>query len=259
MRILLLIFLLISLPSTANTEDVGQPQNVESVTVLASSSLTMPVSQASRIYSRDHKVDVNAVFESAPELLRKIEEGDPADIVITANKAQMDDMQNRGLIEPASRVVLAKNRISLVASEPFVMEKEDKNLEQLLDFVHSRALMIIADPKFVSLGEFSVEALKNIKKWSKFKNFVVLAPTSSKTADLVIKSQTAGLVYTTDALLFEENLNHLGVLPENLHSPIEYHAALVVGNNMAEAREYLAFLSSNNIKAVLRNNGFVLD
>ena len=242
-----------------NIQESAQLQPIESVTVLASSSLTMPISLISKKYSREHAVDVNAVFESAPELLRKIEEGDPADIVITANKLQMDDMQSRGVVDPSSRVILAGNRISLVSSQLFEIEKENKKLEELLDFSHSRALMIIADPKFVSLGEFSIEMLEKTKKWNKFKNFVVLAPTSSKTADLIVKSQTAGVVYTTDAIIYSKELNHLGMIPDSLHSPIEYHAALVVGNNMTDAKKYLTYLSSNISKNILRDNGFVVE
>lgn len=252
------IFILTSSTSFADS-DAGQPQNVESVTVLAASSLTVPISQASKIYSRDHSVDVNAVFENSSELLNKIEDGDPADIVITSSGKWMDKMQEKGLIDPSSRVILANNRISLVTALEFEIDTEDKKVEELLDFIHSRALMVIGEPGYVRLGDVTIEMLKEVGKWRKFRKFMVLAPTSSKTMDLIIKSQTAGIVYTTDAMLYEDQIEHLGVIPQKLHSPIEYHAALVVGNNMIEARKYLTFLNNKKVKAVFKRNRFVIE
>lgn len=258
--IITLIFLL-NLPAFADdsTGDIGQPQNVESVTLLVSSSMTAPISLISREYSRTHDVDLNAVFEAPSELVIKIEYGDPADIIIVSDEHWLDYLQERGLIAADSRVKIAENRLSLVVSHNFKMEDQSKRLEDALDYIHSRALMVMSDPTTGTLGERTKEVLKNVGKWKKFERFVVLAPTSAKTIDLIIKSQTAGIVFSTDARLFASDLRYIGDIPQKLHKPIEYWAALVTGSNTEEANKFMEYLASEPTKETLKKSGFIIE
>jgi molybdate transport system substrate-binding protein len=252
-------FFILTLTTTANAvEDKGQPQNVESVTVLVSSSMTAVISEISRNYSREKSIDLNAVFEAPYELVNKIQYGDPADIIIVSDKKWLDTLQEQGMIDPNSRVKIAGNRLSLVASKNFKLDTKSQQLEQVLDLIHNRALMVIGDPNAGTLGKRSEEVLRNVKKLDKFKSFVVLAPTSAKTVDLIIKSQTAGIIYATDARLYNDNLQYIGDIPQKLHKPIQYYAAVVLGNNMREAKKFLDYLKSSSAQKVLEKAGFVL-
>ena len=251
--------LLILIATNANAaDDIGQPENVESVTVLVSSSLTAPISEIARQYSREKAVDLNAVFEAPSELVNKIEDGDPADIIIVSDQKWLDGLQEQGLIEPNSRVKIAKNRLSLVAAKNFKLKIDSKQLEQMLDFIRSRTLMVMGDPASGALGDRTQEVLQNVKKWDTFKGFVVLAPTSAKTVDLLIKSESAGIIYSTDAKLFKDDLQYIGDIPQKLHKPIEYYAAVALGNNMDEAQKFLTYLSSPSAQDVLKKAGFVI-
>ncbi len=258
-KLLLSALLSLSISAGAVNNDIGQLENIESVTILVSSSMTAPISIIAREYSREKNVDLNAVFESASELVLKIDYGDPADIIIVSDNKWLDDLQARGLIDASSRTKIAGNRLSLVTSTEFKMDEETKKLEDALDYIHNRALMVMADAQVSSLGERTQEVLRNVGKWAKFKRFIVLAPTSAKTVDLLIKSQTAGIVYSTDARLFSNQLRYVGDIPEKLHSPIEYYAAIVLGNNMEEARKFLSHLSEAKAKDVLENAGFLVE
>lgn len=257
---LALLCLFLAGPAQAESKNrFSQPANVESVTVLASSSLTAAITEIARNYSREQKMDLNAVFDSSSELYAKIEDGDPADIVIVSDVYWLDKLEESGLLDADARIKIASNRLALVASNKFDISIESSQLEEMLDYIRNRALMVIADPSTVTLGERTVEVLKNINKWSRFEKFMVLAPTSAKTVDLIIKSETAGIVYSTDAKLYGSSLRYIGDIPSKLHNPVEYYAAVVLGNNMAEAQEFLAYLRSDNAKEVLKNAGFVVE
>jgi len=258
-RILKFGAILILLTTNANAaQDIGQPENVESVTVLVSSSMTTPISEISRQYSREKAVDLNDVFEAPSELVAKIEDGDPADVIIVSDQKWLDKLQEQGLIEPSSRVKIAGNRLSLVTSKDFKLSEDSKQLEQVLDFIHTRTLMVMGDPSLNTLGARTKEVLQNVKKWDKFKSFIVLAPTSAKTVDLLIKSQSAGIIYSTDAKLFKDKLHYVGDIPEKLHKPVEYYAAVVLGNNMDEAQKFLLYLISKPAQDILKKAGFVV-
>jgi molybdate transport system substrate-binding protein len=256
-NLLAIFFILLGINANA-LEDTGQPQNVESVTVLVASSMTAVISEISREYSREKSIDLNAVFEAPYELVNKIEDGDPADVIIVSDKKWLDSLQEQGMIAPNSRVKIAENRLSLVAAKNFKLDTKSQQLEQILDYIHSRALMVMADQTTTTLGERTEEVLRNVNKWDMFKNFVVLAPTSAKTVDLIIKSQTAGIIYSTDARLYNNNLQYIGDIPEKLHKPVEYYAAVVLGNNMRESRKFLTYLSSPSAQKILENAGFML-
>jgi molybdate transport system substrate-binding protein len=63
-------------------------------------------------------------------------------------------------------------------------------------------------------------------------------------------------VYATDAA----NAGGVAVVlevPEELHDPIIYPAAIVVGGNGSDAAEFLEFLVSDDAKAVFMRHGFV--
>lgn len=247
------------LNTEANARKFVQPKNVESLTVLATSSLTVPISDLTRQYSLENRVDLNSVFDSSSELFAKIDDGDPADVVIVSDPKWLDKLDEMGLIEGKSRVKIASNRLALVASKKFDLKIASSQLEEMLDYIRNRTLMVIADPAVETLGERSVEMLENIKKWERFKKFAVLAPTSAKTVDLIVKSETAGIVYSSDAKLFEDDLFYIGDIPTKLYKPIEYYAAVVLGNNMEGGEKFLQYLSGENAKEVLKNTGFVLE
>lgn len=253
---LLFVFAFVASNATAD-EETTQPQNIQSITVLAPSSLTVALAEISRNYARNKLVDVNAVFQASPEIIQKIEDGDPGDIIITPNSELMDEFQEKGLIDVYSRKILAENRLALVTSKKFEVRTESNKLEDIIDDINRRELMVIANPQDVILGQLSVDVLKNIERWNKVKRFMLLAPTSSKTADLISKSQKAGIVYASDAKLYSSELDYVGHVPKSLHAPVRYHAAAVVGDNMEKSRTYLDYLASNQAQAVFREYGLL--
>ncbi len=253
--ILTFIFVLLCTPATA-IEDSEDTMNIESVTILAASSLTVPVTEIAKLYSRDSRIDVNTVYEDSDELLTKIEEGDPADIIITPSKRLFEKMKAEGLLDNKSIKTIAANSLSIVASREMKLEKSP-DIKNILQQIHNKQLLIIGDPSSTSLGEASRESLKKLGVWPEFENRSVLAPTSSKTVDLIIKGQSAGIIYATDAQLYADKINNLGAIPGSMHQPITYYAAIVVGDNMERAREALKFFDSTAAKNILKADGFL--
>ena len=101
MKFWLAAFLLFSNAAYA-VDDPNQFGDEKSITVLASSSMTLPLAEIAKLYARQNNIDVNTVYEATPELLEKIKAGDPADVVITPDIKYLDQMKEEGLIEPDS-------------------------------------------------------------------------------------------------------------------------------------------------------------
>lgn len=260
MKICALAFsLLLLMPFTASaaTEaDNEDAMNIESLTVLSSSSLTVPLTEISKQYSRDSNTDINVVYNASADLIKAIEEGDPGDIIITSSRAYFDKLKNEGLIDNTTVTTIAGNSLSVIAAKEMKLEPGD--YKSVLQQIYNKTLMIISNPETTALGTVTREALQKLGLWQGFEKRVVLAPTSLKTVDLIIKGQSAGIVYTTDALLYAEKIDKLSELPANSYEPITYYAAVVVSSNMDKARKFLKYLSSKPAKQILKQDGFLV-
>ena len=106
------------------------------------------------------------------------------------------------------------------------------------------------------MGNYTKQALENLKLWPNFEKFVVPAPTSAKTVDLIIKSQGAGVIFTSDLTLYKDRLNNLGTFPPTSHPPVAYYGAVVVSDNMEKARSFLKFLNAKPAKDIFKTDGF---
>jgi len=255
-----LFICLLSVPSAhaAKNKVTIQPEDIESITILAPTSMVAPITELCRIYSRKTRQDVNAVFDSSSENIANIEDGDPADIIITASKKWFDTLDRKGLVEPSTRKVLAKNKLVLARSR-FLEVAQTNNIRSNFDAVYNKTLLVIADPAAEDLGEYTMQALLNLGLWDKFKSRAVLGASSFQAADLIIKGQSAGIIYSSDAQLYAVDLRVVSNISEKSHKPIEYLAAVVTGEDMPEAKDYLAFLASEEAKQIFRKYGFVVE
>ena len=244
--------------ASAEQEDNGQPLNVDSVTILASSSLTVPISEITKKYSSEQNIDVNTVYDSSAELMRKIADGDPADIVIIASEKYLGKLKQEGLVVQDSIKPLAKNRLVIVASKQMNLVA-GKTTKETLDAIYKKAIMIIADTENTSLGEYTKQALQNMGVWQNFEKRVMLAPTSSKTIDLIIKGQNCGIVYKSDAELYADKVNMISEIPDKSYKPVIYSGALVVSGNLDKAKKLLNYLADEKAQKIFKENGFTVN
>lgn len=244
----------------AKNKPTIQPEDIDSITVLAPTSLVVPITELCRIYSRKTKQDVNAVFDSSSENAINIEDGDPADIVIVESKKWFDSTDKKGLVDSSTKSILAKNELVVVKSRWLDFSTNNKqNLVTILDGLYNKTLPVIADSNADALGEYTIQALFRVNLWEKYQNRVVLAASSFQTADLIIKGQSAGVVYASDAKLYSSELDELIKIPAKFYKPIEYLAAVVIGEDMEKSRDFLKFLASKEAKIIFKKHGFVVD
>jgi molybdate transport system substrate-binding protein len=64
-----------------------------------------------------------------------------------------------------------------------------------------------------------------------------------------------GIVYASDAAA-DPNVRALGVFPEDSHPPIVYPAAVLAASDSHTAGDFLAFLQSDEARALFEQQGF---
>ena len=117
----------------------------------------------------------------------------------------------------------------------------------------------IGETASVPAGQYAQEVLKKLELWDKVKDKTVLAKDVRTVLTYVETGNVeAGIVYKTDAAS-SKKVKIAALAPEGSHAPIIYPASLLAASKQPEAaKEFLAYLSGPESKAIFEKHGFVM-
>src|SRR5262249_38819816 len=111
------------------------------------------------------------------------------------------------------------------------------------------------DVRAVPVGKYAKAALEKLGAWQAAESKFAMAENVRAALTLVGRGEAAmGIVYETDAKV-EPNVKIIGHFPEDSHPAIIYPVALTA-NAKADAAKYIAFMRSNEAKAIFEKYGF---
>ncbi len=224
------------------------------VIVFAAASLTESLREIASEYSRTVPDRIVFSFCGSSKLAPQIEEDAPADIFFSADEAQMDRLQARGLLEAATRTNLLSNSLVIITSTVDgapVHRPEDLASPS----VHRVAL---GDPKAVPIGVYAREFLERKGLWAAVSPKVV-STESVRAALVAVESGNAeaSIVYKTDALI-SNRVKTAYIVPEGDGPAIHYPAAVVKSaKNESAARALLEYLASPDARKIFARHGFI--
>jgi molybdate transport system substrate-binding protein len=193
-------------------------------------------------------------FGSSGELQKQIEAGAPVDVFVSAAQRQMDELQQKGLIVPATRRVFARNVLTVV--KPIDSKLDLSKPGDLLDPRVRR--IVIGNPRTVPVGQYSEESLRTLGLWERLQGKLVLAENVRQALDYVSRGEVdAGFVYTTDAAVRATRVKEAFRPGEDTYRPVVYPAAVVKDSRQpALARAFVDLLVSAEGRATLTRLGF---
>jgi molybdate transport system substrate-binding protein len=230
------------------------PAFAADVTVFGAASLADALKEIAATYEKQSGKQVAVSLAASSALARQIEASGGADIFISADLDWMDYLDDKGLIQHATRANLLGNKLVLVAGKDV---STNINIAPHFDLLGALkgGRLAIADPDSVPAGKYGRTALTSLGVWNSVVNRLVNAENVRVALAYVARGEAPlGIVYETDAKA-DKNVRIAGVFPENTHPPILYPAALVK-DAKPEARAFLAYLSSPAARAVFEKNGF---
>ena len=188
-------------------------------------------------------------------LQKQIEQGAPADIFISAAPKQMNELQEKKLINPATRKNFVENKLVVV------VPKDSKlSLTKYKDLTQAGVNKIaLGETAVVPAGQYAKEVLQKLAIWDKVQDKVVYA----KDARTVLAytetgNVEAGIVYKTDAAS-SNKVKIVATAPEGSHQPIVYPIAVVASTKQAKtAEDFLNYLFTPESKVILEKHGFVM-
>src|SRR5437588_4422925 len=194
-------------------------------------------------------------FGASGELARQIEAGAPVDLFVSAAARQMDELEAKGLIDPATRRVFARN--VLVVVKPAADTTLD--LTRAADLLDARVKkIVIGNPRTVPVGQYAEESLRAQALWDRLQPKLVFAENVRQALDYVARGEVdAGFVYATDAAIRPGRVREAFRPAEDTYRPVTYPAAVVRDStHRALAEAFVELLVGADGQAVLRRLGF---
>src|SRR5262250_143567 len=193
-------------------------------------------------------------FGSSGELQKQIEAGAPVDLFISAAQRQMDELQQKGLIDTATRRVFARNVLVVIKPAGSTLD-----ITKPADLTAAKVQrIVIGNPKTVPVGQYTEESLKSVGLWDQLQPKLVLAENVRQTLDYVARGEVeAGFVYATDMTVRRGQVVEAFRPGEETYRPVTYPTAVVkASKHPAPAQAFVELLVSRDGQAALSKLGF---
>lgn len=238
-----------------NSEADAPPRELR---VSAAISLQRAFDQLGALYESRTGTKVVFNYGASGVLQKQIENAAPADVFASAGAKQMDALDNKGLLAPATRRDFACNSLILIV--PNAARFTLDSFEQLAQPQLLR--LAIGNPKTVPAGQYAEQGLINLKLWPQLQSRLVLAEDVRQVFDYVNRGEAdAGIVYASDLKGTNHNVREVATAPESAHDPILYPVAIIKDSikdsqRQAAAQSFVELLISPEGQAILNGQGF---
>ena len=241
-----LVALVVALPSVAAAAEL---------TLSVAISMKDAVEELGRRYMAGRAgVTLRYNLGSSGELQKQIEAGAPIDLFVSAAQRQMDELEKKGLIVPATRRTFARNVLTVV--KPADSRIDVTKPADLLNPGVRR--VVIGNPKTVPVGQYAEESLRALGLWDRIQPKLVFAENVRQALDYVARGEVdAGFVYTTDAAIRADRVKEAFRPGEDTYRPVTYPVAVVKeSKEPVLAQAFLDLLVGPDGRAVLARFGF---
>lgn len=235
-----------------------------SLTLFAAASTRDALLELEPIWARTGAAGLRLVFASSSALARQIEQGAPADLVLSADTAWMQYLDQRALVTRASIRPLLGNTLVLIApakdTRPLeLVAGQPLRLEPGLDLRAALAggRLALGDVRSVPAGRYAQAALSWLGAWDALQGHLAMSENVRAALALVARGEAPlGIVYASDAQV-EPRVRVLAVFPRQAHPAILYPLARVAASRHPQAETFHAFLRSAAASEVFRRHGFL--
>jgi len=214
-----------------------------SLRVLAAASLSDLFQATTGAYAEPTTLQLGA----SSQLASQVENGAPADVIVTADAASMDRLEQKGLLLAGTRRTLYTNHLVVIA--PVASPVKD---------ISEAKRIGIGQPDTVPAGRYAREALRHEKLWTRVESRLVYGQDVRVVLGWAAKGEVdAAVVYATDARAASDRVKILATFPDDSHAPIVYPGAVLSSSTRPDdARRLLDWLSSPQAREKAGSLGF---
>ena len=228
------------------------------VLVFAAASLKNALDEIMTAYTTQTGTKVTASYAASSALAKQIEQGAPAQLFISADLDWMDYLDQRQLIDSATRRNLLGNSIVLIAAKDSGIGEVSLAPGIDLAGLLGDGRLAVGNVKAVPAGKYAKAALERLGAWAAVEGKLAQAENVRAALALVARGEAPlGIVYRTDAAS-DSSVRIVATFPADSHPPIIYPAAVTRSGAGGAAADFLAFLGTPMAKDAFEKQGFTV-
>ncbi len=236
--------------------------------VFAAASMTETLTQISDMY-KEVAPNVTLIynFDSSGTLKTQIQEGAECDLFISAGQKQMNQLditadpevntEQLDFVLEGTRINLLENKVTLCTPEG--NPKDIKSFDDLAEKLKAGEVLMAMGNSDVPVGQYTQKILAyyGLDEEQLAKDGVITYGTNVKevTTQITEASVDCGVVYCTDA--FSAGLTPVDYATKEMCGQVIYPAAVLnISKNQEAAKEFLAYLQTDDAMKVFEGVGF---
>jgi molybdate transport system substrate-binding protein len=217
-------------------------EELPSITVLADRALTVPLSNIASHYSRTRQLSITVNFAPSFEQTVAIEEGEPADIFISAHPEAIKRLQLQGLFDVFSITPLVKSRLALISKNADFERQPEITMEYMHKlFGEKDYLLSVANAAATAEGYYTQKLIEKMRRKIFLSDNTVLLQNTEDILNFLDEKDRFGITLVPYAML-NHDLRQIGTFPEDWHSPVVFTGVAIAGTQMKQARDFLQYL-----------------
>ncbi len=228
------------------------------LTVFAAASLRESLDKVAHAWEAQGHGKVVLAYAASSALARQIEQGAPADVFVSADNEWMDYLQDKKLVEPASRFVLVRNTLVVIAPAASPLRSLDLGRRDAVLAALGSGRFAVAETSSVPAGRYAKQALEKLDLWNALAPHLAQGENVRAALEYVARGDTPlGIVYLTDARA-EPRVKVLATFAPKTHAPILFSAARTkAAIDPRDAAAFLEFLRGKQASETFRGAGFI--
>ncbi len=233
-------------------------QESKNLIIFAEPNLFVALTEVARLYSQEFDIVTSVNFASPNDLVNDIDMGDPADVFITAHQDTINTLKLKGLVDVYNIGSIAQDAINLVTpiNNPLIpvdiLAENNIAIEKALELLNNREATLILDNYGSSSGNYAGNYLRSLNL-DKFRVFTKLAEDRSPIVSSILSDDRHFALLLSSQI---KNRDELKVLATKKHN-VNYKLLVIAGNNMDNARQFLAFIKMPKIKQIFAVSGLL--
>ncbi|ABR88750.1 ABC-type molybdate transport system substrate-binding protein [Janthinobacterium sp. Marseille] len=235
---------------------ISASASAEEVQVAVAANFTAPMKVIAADFEKATGHKVTPSFGATGKFYAQITNGAPYDVFLAADDETPIKLEKENGIVPGSRFTYATGKLVLWSAKPDFVDAKGEVLKKA-NFAH----IALATPKLAPYGLAAEESMKKLGVYDSLQAKFVQGESIGQTFTF-ISTGNAELGFVALSQVFEGGKIKSGsawIVPANLHNPIRQDAVILnKGKDNKAAAEFVNYLKSEPVKAIIRSYGYDL-
>lgn len=236
------------------------PDDMNSITVVADPSLSLPLTKIARKYSKEKQISVAIAFFPAARQESEFaaNEGAAYDVLITPRVKLLESLKQQGMVDIYSEVVVARNRLVLTAAVKNDFHASLANAFPLNDFLtyfQGQPKLLVGNPEAMIEGSIAREALRKQGVLEDLEPYTLYISSLPEMMTMVQDEGKLAFMFESDARQ-HEGLKIVDHMALGSYEPVSYIGVVLAGDKMEDARAFLDYIRQSAQQDILQSYYF---